>query len=337
MRRVLVLGGTGWLGRAIVGRLLAAGADVTCLARGESGAVPEGARLVRADRRTPGAFDGVRGDWDEVIELAYDPELVEPALDALADGAAHWTLVSTVSVYARNEEPGADESAPLVVPSDLSQYPDAKVAAESSSAARLGSRLLFARPGLIVGPGDPSDRFGYWSARLARTDPALLPTTAGRFVQVIDVSDLASWIERAGREGSTGAVNAVGTALPMADFFRTVAEVTGFGGVVVEVDDDVLLANDVHFWAGPRSLPLWLPLSDSGFAQRSNRAFHATGGHTRPIQDTVADVLAASAPAASSGHAVPVSPRPTRPRSSAPFDSASGAGRRTPTVVILSG
>ncbi len=102
----------------------------------------------------------MHGEWDEVIELSHELDLVEPALDALADAAAHWTLVSTVSVYARNDEPGADETADVVEPTDLSKYADAKVAAERSSAARLGSRLLIGRPGLIVGPGDPSDGSG---------------------------------------------------------------------------------------------------------------------------------------------------------------------------------
>ena len=100
VRRVLVLGGTGWLGRTIVDELLAEGADVTCLARGATGSVPEGARFVQADRALAGAYAQATGDWDEVIELAHAPELVAPALDALADRAGHWTLVSTVSVYA---------------------------------------------------------------------------------------------------------------------------------------------------------------------------------------------------------------------------------------------
>ncbi|MGN6408623.1 MAG: NAD-dependent epimerase/dehydratase family protein, partial [Curtobacterium sp.] len=166
--RALVLGGTGWLGRAIVRDLLERGAEVTCLARGATGDVPDGARLVRTDRRADGAYGTVRGAWDEVVELSSDPELVRPALGALADSAAHWTLVSTVSVYARNDEPGADETAEVVQPVDLTQYADAKVAAERSSTDRLGPRLLVARPGLIVGAGDPSDRFGYWPARLSR-------------------------------------------------------------------------------------------------------------------------------------------------------------------------
>jgi len=290
--RALVLGGTGWLGRAIVRDLIAEGADVTCLARGDSGDVPGGARLIKVDRRAAGAYESVRGEWDEVIELSYEPDLVGPALDVLADGAAHWTLVSTVSVYASNDEPDADESASLVEPVDLSEYADAKVAAERSSAARVGSRLLIARPGLIVGAGDPSDRFGYWPARLSRGGPILVPMSEGRSVQVIDVGDLAAWIGGVGRAGSTGVVNAVGEVVAMGEFFRSVISVTGYDGELVEVEDEVLLAQDVHYWAGPRSLPLWLPLSDASFARRSAQAFQETGGRTRSLEVTVTEVLA---------------------------------------------
>ncbi|MEV8212864.1 NAD-dependent epimerase/dehydratase family protein [Leifsonia sp. NPDC077715] len=292
MRRALVLGGTGWAGQAIVRALLSTGAEVTCLARGESGAIPEGARLVRADRRDPAAYGAVRGDWDEVIEIAYAPELVEPALDALAERSGHWTLVSTVSVYARNDEPGADESAAVVDPADLDQYPDAKVAAERASAARLGDRLLIARPGLIVGPGDPTDRFGYWPARFSRSGPALVPAPAGRFVQVIDVADLATWIAQSSIRGTIGTANAVGEPVPMADFFRMTAAIAGYEGDLVELDDADLLARGVNYWAGPRSLPLWLPLTDTGFAQRSAAAFHESGGRLTPIERTVRSVLA---------------------------------------------
>jgi nucleoside-diphosphate-sugar epimerase len=290
--RALVLGGTGWLGRAIVRDLLAAGADVTCLARGESGDAPDGAQLARVDRRETGAYESVRGDWDEVVELSHEADLVEPALEALADTARHWTLVSTVSVYARNDEPDADESASLVEPTDRAEYADAKVVAERNSAARLGSRLLIGRPGLIVGPGDPSDRFGYWPARLSRSGPALTPTTSGRFVQVIDVADLAAWIGQAGRAGHTGVVNAVGEVYPMRDFFLRTARSAGFDGELVEVEDDALLAQDVRYWAGPRSLPLWLPHADAAFAQRSPHTFRVTGGVTQSLEATLTAVLA---------------------------------------------
>ena len=168
MKRILILGGTAWLGRAIATAAVTAGADVTCLARGESGSVAAGARLVRADRREPDAYDALDGDWDDVVELSWDPAFVASGLDALADRAAHWTLVSSGSVYAHADAPFADETAELVEPVDLEQYADAKVHAERLTAARAGDRALLARAGLIVGPGDPTDRFGYWPSRFAR-------------------------------------------------------------------------------------------------------------------------------------------------------------------------
>src|SRR5699024_3993027 len=136
--RVLVLGGTGWLGGEIAWAALAGGAEVTCLARGVSGDVPAGVRLVRADRAAPGAYDDLGGDWDDVIEVGSEPDLVASALTALADRARHWTYVSTVSVYRDHDEVGADETAALVEPADMSEYPDAKVAAERASAAAVG-------------------------------------------------------------------------------------------------------------------------------------------------------------------------------------------------------
>jgi 2'-hydroxyisoflavone reductase len=292
MRRVLVLGGTGWLGREISRIAVERGAEVYCLARGQSGKVADGAHLIRADRLAAGAYDGVKTDWDEVIELAYDPALVEPALHALAAHAAHWTLVSSVSVYKNNDEPGADELAQLVEPRDLRQYADAKVAAERSSTRSLGDRLLIVRPGLIVGAGDPSDRFGYWLARLSRTGPALIPTPEGRLVQVIEVADLTAWIEHAGRDRIVGATNAVGKVHRMQDFFSAAVEATGYKGDLVPIDDQSLLAHGVNYWAGPRSLPLWLPETDTAFMQRSGSAFLAAGGSLAALEDTLVQVLA---------------------------------------------
>ncbi|MDL9977808.1 NAD-dependent epimerase/dehydratase family protein [Microbacterium sp. ASV49] len=291
MRRVLLLGGTGWLGREVARAAVAEGAEVVCLARGHSGEAPEGARLVSADRRSPDAYDALTGEWDEVVEFSYDLGLVAPALDALADRAAHWTLVSTISVYARSDEPGADESAEIVAPNDLTQYPDAKVAAERATAARVGDRLLIGRPGLIVGPGDPTDRFGYWPARLHRGGTVLAPTTEGRFVQVIDVRDLASWIVSAGTKQQTGTVNAVGAVHALEQFLTDAAAVTGFEGELVHLDDDRLLECGVNYWSGPRSLPLWIPAEDVGFAQRDGSAFLASGGTLRPLDETLQHTL----------------------------------------------
>ncbi|WP_339620823.1 NAD-dependent epimerase/dehydratase family protein [uncultured Salinibacterium sp.] len=291
MRRVLILGGTGWLGRAIAQTALRRGDEVTCLARGETGSAPEGAHLIRADRTQPGAYDEVAGDWDAVIDLSRDPAQVESALQSLAAHAAHWTFVSTVSVYERNDEPDADEHARVVDPVDLDDYAHAKVAAELASARHRGERLLIARPGLIVGPGDPTDRFGYWPARLHRGGTVLTPSVTGRYVQVIDVDDLAEWIVHAGLEGTTGTINAVGDTVTFENFLKLTAAIAGFTGDLNERDDAWLTDRDINYWAGPRSLPLWIPLSDAGFMQRSNQRYRAAGGELRPLHETTARTL----------------------------------------------
>lgn len=291
MRRVLILGGTGWLGGEIARTAIAGRAEVVCLARGKSGTVPAGARFIAADRTQAGAYDAADGEWDEVIELAYEPGLVDSALDALSDRARHWTLVSTVSVYRRNDEPGADESAEVVEPEDPADYADAKVLAERATTARLGGKVLIARPGLIAGPGDPSDRFGYWPARLHRGGRVLIPPTAGRYVQVIDVVDLATWIVEAGRQAITGTVNVVGRSHPFDEFLAEVGTASGFNGEFVSAGDDWLAGRDVHYWAGSRSLPLWLPGADAAMMQRSPAAYLAAGGVIRSLGDTIARTL----------------------------------------------
>ena len=103
---------------------------------------------------------------------------------------------------------------------------------------------------------------------------------------------LAAFVVRAGRQRLAGVINAVGSSTPMADFFAAVAAVTGFSGRLVQADDEWLLDHDVHFWMGPRSLPLWLPATGVGFATRSNAAFLAAGGSLRPLRETIARALA---------------------------------------------
>nr|WP_154923016.1 NAD-dependent epimerase/dehydratase family protein [Microbacterium testaceum] len=291
MKRILILGGTAWLGRAIATAAVTAGADVTCLARGESGSVAAGARLVRADRREPDAYDALDGDWDDVVELSWDPAFVASGLDALADRAAHWTLVSSVSVYAHSDAPFADEDAELVEPADLERYPDAKVHAERLTTASVGDRALLARAGLIVGPGDPTDRFGYWPARFARGGRVVIPEPADRYVQGIDVDDLAAWIASAGRAGITGAVNAVGEEYPLAAVLATARDASGENSETVALDDAALESRGVQYWMGPRSLPLWLPVEAQGFSRRSDAAFVASGGRRRSLAETMQRTL----------------------------------------------
>lgn len=295
MTRTLILGGTGWLGREIAEQLVANGDDVTCLARGESGAVPSGVTFIRSDRRTPDAYVLVAGiAWDEIIELAYEADLVTGALEALADCAQHWTLVSSVSVYASNAEAGADEEAVVVEAVDFDDYAQAKVAAERVTTEAVGDHLLIVRPGLIVGPGDTSDRFSYWVARLALAshEAVLLPEVRDRSVQFIDVRDLAAWLIGAGHRGLTGIYNAVGSERDLSTVLLAAAQVAGHTGNLISVDDEWLIEHNVNYWAGRRSLPLWLPRSDFAFAQRSRDRFVAAGGTERNLHKVLEDVLA---------------------------------------------
>jgi nucleoside-diphosphate-sugar epimerase len=297
MTNVLILGGTGWLSGRVARAWTDAGASVTCLARGGRPA-PEGAELIVADRAEPGAYDAARErEWDEIVEISSIPEFVAAAVDALAPRARHWTYVSSLSVYAANDEIGADESATLsepAEPGDEYDYSRAKSAAEASVRAALGDRAAIVRPGLIVGPGDPTDRFGYWVARLALAgdDDVLAPTLDGLTAQVIDVDDLTEFILQRGSAAWHGTANAIGDPMPFADLLAVAAEVAGHTGRIVEADDAWLAEREVAHWMGPRSLPLWLPRDMVGFSTRSNAAYRAAGGQVRSIRDTLERTLA---------------------------------------------
>lgn len=295
MPGTLLLGGNGMLGRAIARALLTEGHAVTALARGDSGEFPEGVEPLRINRSDPRAYERVaRHDWDAVIELALEPALVAGALAALAPRARHWTFISSVSVYAENSTPGATELARIVAADPAGDYAARKAQSEALTRAALGERALIARPGLIAGGEDPSDRFVYWVGRfaLAGTGPVLIPDTAGRFAQAIDAEDLAGWVARSGRRGTTGIINAVGHALPLADFLMLARAVAGHSGPVITVSDERLLAEGIGYWAGPRSLPLWLPRAEAGFSLRSNTRFRRSEGTLRPVSDTLRDALA---------------------------------------------
>lgn len=296
--RILVLGGTQFLGRAIAADALARGHNVTCAARGITGAPPPGARLVPIDREAPdGLAPLLHETFDAVVDIGRHPGQVRRAIAALKPRAGHWTFVSTVSVYADNSIPGQTPatatmlapSPPEVEHSTSETYGPTKVACEQA----VGEDAFLCRPGLIVGPEDPTGRFTYWPLRLARGGEILAGVTPDELVQVIDVRDLAAWIIHAAETGLKGAIDAVGVPTPRGDFLAEIATGTGASATCTWVSRDFLEAQDVRRWAGPRSLPLWLPQPENaGFLSRSAAPALAAGLALRPLADTAHDTLA---------------------------------------------
>ncbi|MEU4395950.1 NAD-dependent epimerase/dehydratase family protein [Kribbella sp. NPDC023855] len=298
---ILILGGTAFLGRELATQALARGHAVTCLARGESGGVAEGATLVAADRGRPDAYDAVRDKaWDAVFEVSWQPGFVRGALGALGAKAKHWTYVSTGNVYEKFDVPGADESAPLREATDQDVadrelYGEAKVACELASVEAVGDRLVIARAGLIGGPGDKSDRGGAWVARAARApeEPLLVPDTPDLATSIIDVRDFASWLLDCAEKGTTGTFDAVGPVMPFGEWVELAREVGGHTGPVVLAPREWLEEQKVEQFMGPESLAMWLTEPGyEGWSTRSGAAALAAGLKHRPRRELVVDTLA---------------------------------------------
>ncbi|MCW2770655.1 MAG: reductase [Aeromicrobium sp.] len=293
---MLVLGGTSWVGGQLAREALARGHAVTCLARGESGEAPAGATFVRADRADPGAYDAVRDrSWDLVIDVSRQPGHVRSAVDALGGAGSHWTFVSTGSVYA-DQSVALSEGSPLLDPlggeeAGPEQYGEGKVACED--VVRSQPRHLVVRAGLIGGPGDRSDRVGYYVSRfaLARDGTVLVPDVGHQPMQVIDVRDLAAWIVGAAGAGVTGIVHGAGEPTTVGSLTDLSASVAGFRGEQVKAGPEWLHRRDVQEWMGPRSLPLWLPASHHGMGLMADRRALEHGLRRRPLAETLRDTL----------------------------------------------
>ncbi|HET6694155.1 MAG TPA: NAD-dependent epimerase/dehydratase family protein [Pedococcus sp.] len=302
--RILVLGGTAWLGGTVAQTALDRGHAVTALARGESGPVPAGVELVRADRSRPDAYAAVaERDWDAVVDVSRQPSHVRSALAALGERADHWSFVSSCSVYAAHDTPGADESAavlPALAGDEATPetYGEGKVACEEAVLTAIrADRALVARAGLIAGPGDPTDRTGYWPLRFAHPSAddgaVLVPDSPGVGTQVVDVRDLAAWLLTSAERGTSGVMNAAGPVVPLEEHLATARRVAGHSGPVVAASPAWLAAQNVQEWAGERSLPLWINTPGwEGFGARDTSRALTSGLSTRPLEETLADTLA---------------------------------------------
>jgi nucleoside-diphosphate-sugar epimerase len=302
---MLILGGTVFVSRTVAEIAVARGHEVVCAARGTTGSLPPGATLVTIDRDDRDTFRALAGEhFDAVVDVAkFSYPWVADALAELADRTAHWTFVSSVSVYADEATPGQDPSAPLLEPvqahggDDLELYGPVKVASENAVREALGDRAFIVRPGLITGPGDGSDRFGYWPGRFSRGGRVLVPADADLPSQFIDVRDLAAWIVTAAEHRLTGTFDAINHPRPLGALLRDIAALTMLESTGPEVDlvpatNEQLRAAGVEYWSGPKSLPLWVPQEMSGFGAHDPSPSLAEGLTIRPLADAVAGALA---------------------------------------------
>ncbi len=289
--RLLVLGGTVFLGRHIVAAALAQGLQLTLFNRGRAGAAlfPEAERLI-GDRN--GDMSALRGRrFDAVIDCCgYTPEQVTRAAEALGTDLPHYTFISSVSVYAAFP-PGAafDETAALVPGSE--GYGALKARSEEAIEQAYPGRVAHVRPGLIVGPHDPTGRFTYWPTRIARGGDVLAPGDPGRLVQFIDARDLALWCLDLARRRTAGTFNAVGPNIPMKRLLDECCAVAGSDARLVWAADEQLIEWGVVPWTG---LPLWIPQSDrtfGGMLMASNERAVAAGLSLRPTRQTIRDTL----------------------------------------------
>jgi nucleoside-diphosphate-sugar epimerase len=308
--RLLILGGTGFLGPHVVDNARARGHVLTLFNRGKTnpGLFPD-IETILGDR--DGQLDGLKGrKWDGVVDTSgYVPRIVKMSADLLAPSVRQYVFISTISVFGQAPKPGADESHPVEqVPDPKSEdvskyYGGLKALCEKTVAGSLPGRATVVRPGLIVGPLDTSDRFTYWPVRMARGGEVLAPGDGTDPVQFIDVRDLAAFVVRAIEDRATGTFNATGPAhvLTMRELLEACrvappaaspspAAATA-AAKLTWVDTEFLSKMEVSAWS---DMPVWVPGTgeSAGFARVDARRAIGAGLAFRPAADTARDTLA---------------------------------------------
>ncbi len=297
--KLLVLGGTVFVGRHLVEAALARGHEVTLFNRGQHNAelFPECEKL-RGDRDGDlSALEGRR--WDAAIDPSgYVPRLVRDAATLLADAVEHYTFISTISVYDDLGQGGIDEQSTLGTLDDPTteevtgeSYGPLKVLCEQAAEAAMPGRVLTVRPGLIVGPDDPTDRFTYWPRRIAAGGEVLAPGDPVQPVQFIDVRDLAEWTVRMIEGQQTGIFNATGPAQPltMAEFLERCRVALNPEAHLTWVSEPFLREHEVVPFT---ELPLWVGSERDGLLRINIDKAVQAGLTFRPLEETIQDTVA---------------------------------------------
>lgn len=296
--KLLILGGTVFLGRHVVDAALTRGHQVTLFNRGQRNPelFPQVEKL-RGNR--DGDLNALRDRrWDAVIDTCgYVPRIASASASLLADHVEHYAFVSSISVYADVGTAGMDESAAVGRLEDESveeitgqTYGPLKALCEQAVENAMPGRALSVRAGLIVGPHDPTDRFTYWVRRASQGGEGLAPGKPEAPVQWIDARDLAGWMVRMAEEKRAGTYNATGPArtLSMGEFLHACKVAAHSDDALTWVDEEFLLKEQV---APFTQLPLWLPRDAAGLMEIDCRKAIQAGLTFRPMEETVWDTL----------------------------------------------
>jgi 2'-hydroxyisoflavone reductase len=295
--RLLILGGTEFVGRAVADEALARGWQVTVFHRGRH-EPPRGVVAVRGDRSTADGLAPLRrGEWDVVVDTwTGAPSAVRDSARLLAGRAERYAYVSSRSVYAYPPPAGLSEDGPLVEasPDDGEvEYAQAKRGGELAASAVFGDRALLVRAGLILGPRENVGRLPWWLLRIARGGAVLAPGPHDLPLQYIDARDLAIWILSAAERGLGGAYNLVSPPghTTMGELLEACVRVTGAGAELRWLDPEPILAAGIQPWT---ELPIWLPPGElhDGMHQGDVSKAVAAGLRCRPVAETVADTWA---------------------------------------------
>lgn len=298
--RILILGGTVFVGRALAEAALRRGHEVTLFNRGTRPGLIAGAKEIHGDRGV--SLEPLHGkSWDSVLDTCgYLPRVVRMACRELAGRTSHYTFISTVSVYADGSDQAITETSALATLEDetteaitAETYGALKVLCEHEVEQAFPTSSLVVRPGLIVGPNDPTDRFTYWVDRIGRGGTVLGPGRPDQPVQVIDARDLAEWTLDMVENRACGTYNACGPAEPLTfeQMLRAIKKGAASEALVVWPSEALLETEGVQ---PGKDLPFWIPESENadGLMRVSNRRAVGANLQFRPLEATVKDTWA---------------------------------------------